>query len=47
MKSKQYKRYYFLRIFRIVKYGIKYLIVKDDKYKFEVQHNYYTKGFWR
>ena len=41
----KFKKHYLLRIVRIVRYGVKYLVTKEEKYKLEMQHNYYVKGF--
>jgi len=39
------KKRYFTRFSRIVDHSIMYLLTKDLYHVWEVQHNYYVKGF--
>lgn len=47
MKKLNVKRYRYipLRMFRVVKYYLLYLIKKDKVYLYEAEHNFYSKGF--
>ena len=45
IKNKLIKGFYFLRLMRIIKYSIKFLISRDKVYTYEILHNIHVQGF--